>query len=71
MDENKYNCNTKYNIFALIVHTGRSIKAGHYIAFVKRFNKWFFCDDESVRETNENKILVDNSYLLFYRQEDK
>lgn len=69
MNENKYNCNTKYSIFAIIVHTGRSIRSGHYISFIKRFNKWYFCDDESVSESTEDKILVDNSYLLFYRQD--
>lgn len=69
MSENHFNCKTKYSIFAVIVHSGKSIRAGHFISFIKRENKWYFCDDELVKETTESKITVENSYLLFYRQE--
>ena len=56
------------SIFAIILHLGKHMAAGHYICIIKRDNKWFVCDDETVKEIDEDQILDENAYLLFYRQ---
>lgn len=68
MDEQEFVQNSKYSIFAIIVHWGKSIQAGHYISIIKRNQKWYYCDDDEIKEINENKILFENAYLLFYRK---
>lgn len=50
------------------MHLGKHMAAGHYICIIKRDNKWFVCDDETVKEIDEDQILDENAYLLFYRQ---
>jgi ubiquitin C-terminal hydrolase len=39
----------EYNLIASAVHVGYQ-NDGHYVSFVKRRNKWFLIDDDSVRE---------------------
>jgi len=35
----------KYELFAVTVHIG-SIESGHYIAYTKRYGKWYNFNDE-------------------------
>ena len=58
----------KYSLFAVAVHLGSSISGGHYVSFVKRNDKWFFCNDDSIKQCSESKVLSNDAYLLFYRQ---
>ena len=39
----------EYNLIASAVHVGHQ-HDGHYVSFVKRRNKWFLVDDDSIRE---------------------
>lgn len=40
-----------YNLYALIVHHGRSVSSGHYIAYVKAPNGyWWLCDDTNLKQ---------------------
>ena len=39
----------EYNLISSAVHVGAQ-DDGHYVNFVKRRNKWFMIDDESVQE---------------------
>jgi hypothetical protein len=39
----------EYNLVSTAVHVGAQ-DDGHYVSFVKRRNKWFFINDEMVRE---------------------
>ena len=50
------------------MHGEKSMIGGHYFCCVRRNNKWFICDDDSVKEINEKKIFDENAYLLFYRK---
>ncbi len=39
-----------YDLYALIVHHGRSVSSGHYIAYVKAPNGlWWLCDDTNIK----------------------
>ena len=37
---------------------------------MKRNDKWYICDDDDVKEIDEEEILVDSAYLLFYRLDE-
>ena len=39
----------EYNLICTAVHVGAQ-EDGHYVSFVKKRNKWFFINDEMVRE---------------------
>ena len=39
----------EYNLIASAVHVGLQ-NDGHYVAFVKRRNKWYFANDEYIKE---------------------
>lgn len=44
------------------------IDFGHYYSYCKNENgKWYEYNDEMVREINENNLVTDKAYLLFYR----
>ena len=40
---------SEYNLIATAVHVGRQ-SDGHYVSFVKRRNKWFLVDDDTIQE---------------------
>jgi ubiquitin C-terminal hydrolase len=43
------------------------IDFGHYYSYCKHENgKWYEYNDENVKEINENDIITDKAYLLFY-----
>lgn len=49
------------------MHIG-SIESGHYIAFTKRYGKWYNFDDERCDQVREVEALDQEAYLLFYRR---
>ena len=56
-----------YDLFAVANHQG-NFTGGHYNAYAKNFikNKWYEFDDEYIKEINENDIITESSYVLFY-----
>ena len=54
--------NTAYELTAILLHSGTSSNAGHYVAIAKRNGKWFYCDDQKptnrywCRELNEDEV---------------
>lgn len=59
--------NTKYNLYAAIVHTGQTINDGHYMAYVKSSNGiWYCMDNENVQVVSVKRLLEEKPYMLFY-----
>jgi hypothetical protein len=58
----------KYTLYAVVVHLdwGGSTSCGHYIAYVRRGNTWYKCDDEVVQRVHVSQVLATAPYLLFY-----
>lgn len=66
-----------YDLFAIVQHRG-ALTAGHYTAYVKSNNQWWYCDDINV--TNRTVEEIDNickygsdgsdftPYVLFYKR---
>ena len=53
-------------LFACVMHQGHK-NGGHYALLVRRFDKWYIKDDESVREIPNIEVLRGEFYLAFYR----
>ena len=59
--------NTKYNLYAAIVHTGQTINDGHYKAYVKSSNGiWYCMDNDNVQVVSVKRLLEEKPYMLFY-----
>ena len=58
-----------YNLFAIVNHFG-SISSGHYTAYTYRsiINKWYEFNDTKIIEINENKLISNAAYVLFYNK---
>ncbi|ANB11459.1 Ubp10p [Sugiyamaella lignohabitans] len=58
----------KYRLVSVIVHEGRTVSSGHYIALCRQPNNtWAEYDDECVRKVSEKAVLRQNSaYMLIY-----
>lgn len=45
-----------YQLVAVIIHMGDSPNSGHYVAYTKYNNKWFYSSDTYVTEVTEDKV---------------
>jgi ubiquitin carboxyl-terminal hydrolase 2/21 len=62
--------NTSYDLYAQIIHTG-SCNNGHYIAQCKNKtdNNWYEFDDNVINKIkNEEDVISNNAYILFYKK---
>lgn len=56
----------QYELVGICCHHGNS-HYGHYTAFVKKKDKWYFCNDEVVQVVENNEYLQTSfAYCLFY-----
>ena len=51
-----------------IVHLGKSVHCGHYVAYVKKEGKWIYYNDNKVAVSNEP--LLGKAYILIYERID-
>lgn len=57
----------KYELYAVIVHTGESLHNGHYVSYVKSSNGiWYCMDNENVQQVSVNRLLAEKASMLFY-----
>lgn len=58
----------KYQLISVVVHEGRSLSSGHYIAHCKQPDgSWATYDDEYINKISEKEVLKDsNAYYLIY-----
>ena len=60
-----------YDLYGICNHSGNTM-GGHYTACIKNANnKWYECNDTVIKEINENKIITEKAYCLFYRKKSK
>jgi uncharacterized UBP type Zn finger protein len=58
----------EYALYALIVHEGRMLTHGHFVAFVMdEMNVWYKVDDICVYRVKEEVVLESCPYVLFYK----
>lgn len=60
----------RYELRAVIKHKGEDMNAGHYTAYIKGKDDWWWCDDESVAKARvldvNNPDKCGQAYLAFY-----
>ncbi|CAI4035932.1 hypothetical protein SMKI_14G1410 [Saccharomyces mikatae IFO 1815] len=58
----------KYQLLSVVVHEGRSLSSGHYIAHCKQPDgSWATYDDEYINKISERDVLKEtNAYYLLY-----
>jgi hypothetical protein len=57
---------TGHRLFALVIHMG-SVYGGHYALAVRRYDKWYLKDDDSVTEMPDGPKLTGSYYMAWYR----
>jgi ubiquitin C-terminal hydrolase len=69
IEENKNSA--KYYLIGVVCHVGDSSMSGHFFAYCRSHytSKWYLYNDAIVSESNENKILSEQTpYILFYHK---
>lgn len=46
-----------YELKAVLTHKGRSSSSGHYVAWIKKEDQWFKCDDDYVEAVSSDEVL--------------
>lgn len=59
---------TTYRLLGIICHIG-SFLGGHYIAYVRRGEQWYLCDDARVVAVSTETVSQSEAYVLFYQLE--
>ena len=61
-----------YDLVSVLIHHGRSMNQGHYIAycFHRETERWFKFDDVKVTLSSEAEVLSCEAYLLFYERKN-
>ncbi|XP_031376823.1 ubiquitin carboxyl-terminal hydrolase 21-like isoform X1 [Punica granatum] len=61
----------KYQLYAIVVHTGISPTWGHYFSFIRSSpGVWHKFDDHKVVKFEEEFVLSQDAYILFYAKHD-
>eukprot|EP00934_Nitzschia_sp_Nitz4_P006709 Nitzschia sp. Nitz4//scaffold257_size48314//27040//28923//NITZ4_007092-RA/size48314-processed-gene-0.34-mRNA-1//1//CDS//3329544457//6699//frame0 len=55
-----------YDLVAVLVHQGQTCASGHYLAFVKKDNEWFKCNDSEVTPVDEATVFSQQAYIMMY-----
>ena len=58
-----------YRLTGMIRHTGVSIEAGHYIAYVLIDGDWYEANDESMRQVSWPTVRSLQAYILLYQRQ--
>lgn len=59
---------SQYELFALIEHIGMGIGGGHYVAYIRIGDSWYYFNDNStVKKMTEEEVLGRQAYMLFYK----
>jgi len=72
LDLSKYSDNNikcKYNLYAISNHTGNTM-GGHYFSYCRNGDKWYEYNDRVVMTMNNEQILTNGAYILFYERKD-
>ncbi|CAF3082018.1 unnamed protein product [Rotaria sp. Silwood2] len=57
-----------YRLRGVIVHYGKSINTGHFVAFVYNdvLGEWLRCDDHIIEQTTFESVKTSDAYILVY-----
>jgi len=55
---------SKYRLKAVVIHLGRSVHSGHYVAYVRTDKGWVLFNDEKV--THSTNPVLGKGYVYLY-----
>mmetsp|Transcript_87926 Transcript_87926/g.192877 ORF Transcript_87926/g.192877 Transcript_87926/m.192877 type:complete len:742 (-) Transcript_87926:50-2275(-) len=63
----------QYELYALCCHEGKTMKSGHYIAYVNagpdlEREDWYHISDTKMRKCSRTEVLGAQGYVVFYRR---
>jgi hypothetical protein len=60
-----------FNVYAVLVHDGKSNSSGHYFVFIRIGNDWYSISDASVKQVTYDDVMAcyRTWYMLFYENE--
>jgi ubiquitin carboxyl-terminal hydrolase 36/42 len=63
---------TTYELTGVVVHHGRTLRSGHYTAYLRHDDRWLHANDNKINTVSEDVVLSQSSqvYLLFFQQVD-
>ncbi|PHT96852.1 hypothetical protein BC332_34219 [Capsicum chinense] len=62
---------TKYDLYAVIVHAGSISISGHYYCFIcVEPNEWYKFGDSMISRVHEDLVLAEEVYIMFYTKRD-
>ncbi|KAJ8631986.1 hypothetical protein MRB53_025322 [Persea americana] len=62
---------SKYDLYAVLVHHGTSSDFGHYFCFIRSsLGSRYILDDSKVTPVAECEVLNQEAYILFYRRQE-
>jgi ubiquitin carboxyl-terminal hydrolase 44/49 len=64
---------TNYELTGVVVHHGRTLRSGHYTAYLRHSDRWFHANDNKINSVSEDVVLSQSSqvYLMFLERVDK
>ncbi|KDP34308.1 hypothetical protein JCGZ_12656 [Jatropha curcas] len=69
-DSNVNQVDLKYQLYAIVVHNGFLPTSGHYFSYVRSSpDTWHKLDDSMVVKVDEEIVLSQTAYILFYARE--
>ncbi|KAF9623620.1 hypothetical protein IFM89_003547 [Coptis chinensis] len=64
------NVESKYELYAVVVHTGLTSCSGHYFCFIRSSPQtWHKLDDSKVTKVAEDFVLSQEAYIIFYARQ--
>ncbi|XVF11046.1 hypothetical protein REPUB_Repub07fG0235700 [Reevesia pubescens] len=61
----------KYQLYAVVKHSGFRPTSGHYICYIRSSpDKWHELNDSKVTSVEEEVVLSQEAYILFYARQD-
>jgi len=67
-DKSVDNREARYECNGFIQHLGSTLNGGHYVAYIKREGKWWYCSDSYIREAGPEAVEAArrNAYIFSY-----
>jgi ubiquitin C-terminal hydrolase len=56
-----------YSLYGVVEHQG-SFGGGHYVAYVRVREHWFYFSDTSIRRSSLSEVLSAEAYMLYYEK---
>ncbi|PWN44095.1 cysteine proteinase [Ceraceosorus guamensis] len=59
-----------YTLFAVVVHTGKSLHSGHYYCYTRYHDQWYRANDDRVVPVSAQEVLSCTAYQLLYQRQN-